>query len=90
MLEAYEKDRIRFLQELERERGKAERLEQELDEERARAASVIEAKQQLLDESLRKIAILEHQKSEAEEEIRTLRRALAKHIPRPGGESAAS
>jgi hypothetical protein len=88
MLEQYEKDRTRFLQELERERGKVEALEQELAEERQRAASIIEAKQHQLDESLRKIAILEHQKQVCEEDIKTLKRAMRKHMP-PGGESAA-
>lgn len=89
MLLQYERDRTRFLQELERERGKVERLEQELEEERARATSIIAAKQLLLDDSLRRIAILEHKKTEAEETIKSLKKALAKHVPPFGGESVA-
>lgn len=92
MLETYEKDRARFLQELERERGKVEALEHELEEERSRAKSVIEAKQRELDKHLRRIAILEHKTKENEETISTLRRTLNKHLRTPdvpeGGEVA--
>lgn len=88
MLSTYEKDRARFLQELERERGKVERLEQELQEERDRAGKIIETKQQQLDESLRKIAILEHQKADKESQIQELRNVLKRHIGGPGEEFA--
>lgn len=92
MIDSYEKDRARFLQELERERGKVEALEHELEEERNRAASVIEAKQKEIDASLRRIAILEHKQQEATETIATLRRTLNKHLRAPdvpeGGEVA--
>ena len=92
MLATYEKDRARFLQELERERGKVETLEHELESERQRAKTVIEEKQAELDRSLRKIAILEHKTKEHEETISTLRRTLNKHLRAPdvpeGGEVA--
>jgi predicted RNase H-like nuclease (RuvC/YqgF family) len=90
MIDQYEKDRVRFLQELERERGKVETLEHELEEERARAKSIIDAKQLQVDESLRKIAILEHQKAQAEEQIQELRTHLRKHIPRGGAGGASA
>lgn len=80
MLEQYEKDRSRFLQELERERGKVERLEQELDEERTRAAGIIEAKQNQLNNSLRKIALLEHDKAVKDEQIQELRTQLSRKL----------
>lgn len=85
MLEQYEKDRARFLQELERERGKVERLEQELDEERTRAAGIIEAKQNELNDSLRRIALLEHDKAVKDEQIQELRTQLRRKL---GGSAA--
>lgn len=88
MLETYEKDRARFLQELERERGKVERLEQELQEERTRAAAIIEAKQRQLDESLRKIAILEHQRADKDAQIQELRNVLKRRLGDRGDDVA--
>lgn len=85
MLETYERDRARFLQELERERGKVETLERELEEERQRAKGVIDQKQALLDASLRKIAILDHTVSQKDEQIQELRSQLRKRL---GGDAA--
>lgn len=78
MLDRYVEDADRLVGELNRERGRAQRLEQELEEERERAKSLIDDKQRQLDESHRKIAILEHQKQERDDTILTLRRAMAK------------
>lgn len=84
MLDRYVEDSDRLVSELNRERGRALRLEQELEEERERAKSLIAEKQVELDRSLRRIAILEHQKREADEEIATLRRLIKRGLPGGG------